>query len=66
MVVDRLFTHEQAGLALARGDDDFRLAVDTALATIYPSQNFADLYARWFGPLDDRAKTFFLWSTPAQ
>jgi len=65
VVLDRLFTHEQAGLALARGDDDFRLAVDTALATIYPSQNFADLYKRWFGPLDDKAKTFFLWSTPA-
>lgn len=66
VVVDRLFTHEQAGLALARGDDDFRLAVDTALANIYPSQNFADLYKRWFGPLDEKAKTFFLWSTPAQ
>jgi len=65
VVVDRLFTHEQAGLALTRGDDDFRLAVDTALATIYPSQNFGDLYKRWFGPLDDKAKTFFLWSTPA-
>jgi polar amino acid transport system substrate-binding protein len=66
VVVDRLFTHEQAGLALARGDDDFRLAVDTALTTIYPSQNFADLYKRWFGPLDDKARTFFLWSTPGQ
>ena len=66
VVIDRLLTHEQAGLALARGDDDFRLSVDTALATIYPSKNFADLYARWFGPLDDKAKTFFLWSTPGQ
>jgi polar amino acid transport system substrate-binding protein len=66
VIVDRLFTHEQAGLALARGDDDFRLAVDTALANIYPSKNFSDLFARWFGPLDERARTFFLWSTPAQ
>lgn len=66
VVVDRLFTHEQAGLALPRGDDDFRLAVDTALATIYPSKNFADLYTRWFGAPDEKAKTFFLWSTPAQ
>jgi polar amino acid transport system substrate-binding protein len=65
VIVERLFTHEQAGLALARGDDDFRLAVDTALATIYPSQNFSDLYKRWFGPLEDNARTFFLWSTPA-
>jgi polar amino acid transport system substrate-binding protein len=65
-IVERLFTHEQAGLALARGDDDFRLAVDTALANIYPSKNFNDLYTRWFGAPDDKAKTFFLWSTPAQ
>jgi polar amino acid transport system substrate-binding protein len=65
-IVDRLFTHEQAGLALARSDDDFRLAVDSALATIYPSKNFNDLYTRWFGAPDDKAKTFFLWSTPAQ
>jgi polar amino acid transport system substrate-binding protein len=65
-IVERLFTHEQAGLALARGDDDFRLAVDTALATIFPSKNFADLFTRWFGAPDEKAKTFFLWSTPAQ
>jgi polar amino acid transport system substrate-binding protein len=66
VIVDRLLTHEQAGLALARGDDDFRLAVDTALANIYPSKNFNDLFTRWFGAPDDKAKTFFLWSTPAQ
>jgi polar amino acid transport system substrate-binding protein len=66
VIVNRMFTHEQAGLALPRSDDDFRLAVDTALATIYPSKNFTDLFARWFGPLDERAKTFFLWSTPAK
>jgi len=66
VVVDRLFTHEQAGLALMRNNDDFRLAVDTALANIYPSKNFADLFARWFGPLDERAKTFFMWSTPGK
>ena len=66
VIVDRLFTHEQAGLALARGDDDFRLAVDSALANIYPSKNFNDLYTRWFGVPDDKARTFFLWSTPAQ
>jgi polar amino acid transport system substrate-binding protein len=65
VVIDRQFTHEQAGLALPRGDEDFRLAVDTALANIYPSKNFSDLFARWFGPMDERAKTFFLWSTPA-
>jgi len=66
IVVDRLFTHEQAGLALLKNNDDFRLAVDTALSNIYPSKNFADLFARWFGPMDDRAKTFFMWNTPGK
>ena len=66
VVVDRLFTHEQAGFALLKNNDDFRLAVDTALSNIYPSKNFADLFARWFGPMDERAKTFFMWSTPGK
>ena len=66
IVIDRLFTHEQAGLALLRNNDEFRLAVDTALANIYPSKNFADLFARWFGPQDDKAKTFFMWNTPGK
>jgi polar amino acid transport system substrate-binding protein len=66
IVVDRLFTHEQAGFALLKNNDDFRLAVDTALSNIYPSKNFADLFARWFGPMDERAKTFFMWSTPGK
>jgi len=66
IVVDRLFTHEQAGLALMKNNDDFRLAVDTPLANIYPSKNFTDLFTRWFGPPDDRAKTFFMWSKPGK
>jgi len=66
IVIDRLFTHEQAGLALLKNNDDFRLAVDTALSNIYASKNFADLFARWFGPMDDRAKTFFMWNTPGK
>jgi polar amino acid transport system substrate-binding protein len=66
IIVDRLFTHEQAGLALLRNNDDFRLAVDTALSNLYPSKNFADLFARWFGPMDEKAQTFFKWNTPGK
>ena len=39
VVLDRLFTHEPSALALARGDDDFRLAVDRALSQLYASKN---------------------------
>lgn len=60
MIVDRLFTQEQAGLALARGDEDFRLAVDASLSQLYASLDFADLYRKWFGSFDESARTFFL------
>lgn len=66
MIVDRLFTQEQAGLALARGDEDFRLAVDASLSQLYSSLDFADLYRKWFGSFDENARRFFLWSTLGQ
>ena len=37
VILDRLFTHEPAALALARGDEDFRLLVDRALSQFYAS-----------------------------
>jgi polar amino acid transport system substrate-binding protein len=64
VVLDRLFTHESAALALARGDEDFRLLVDRSLSQLYRSNEFADLAKRWFGEFDDKARAFFLWSTP--
>ena len=63
VVLDRQFTHEFAGLALARGDEDFRQLVDTALSKAYASAEFGDLYAKWFGPYDEKARTFFMWNS---
>ncbi len=65
-VLNRLFTHEQSALALARGDEDFRLAVDRALSQLYASDGFADLVKKWAGSYDDRARTYFQWSTLGQ
>ena len=61
LVLDRMLTHEAVSLALARGDDDFRLVVDRALSQMYESASFGDLYRKWFGDFDDGARTFFQW-----
>jgi polar amino acid transport system substrate-binding protein len=65
-VVQRMFTRDLAGLALTRGDDDFRLVVDTSLSTLYGSKEFATEYAKWFGPLDEDTSTFFMWNRLGQ
>ena len=40
---------EPYGIALPRGDADFRLAVNTALAHLYRSGEIREIYDRWFG-----------------
>jgi polar amino acid transport system substrate-binding protein len=66
VVLDRLFTHEPVALALARDNDEFRLAVDGALRTVYASPDFPALYTKWFGAFDERTRLYFLWNTPAE
>lgn len=66
VILDRLFTHEPFALALARGDEDFRLLVDRSLRQLYASGGFGDLYKRWCGEFDERTRTFFIWSTPGE
>jgi polar amino acid transport system substrate-binding protein len=62
-VLDRQFTREPYALGLAKGDDDFRAAVDRALSHLYASPEFAKLYAKWFGAYDDKNDMFFQWVT---
>lgn len=59
MVLDRYFTHEVGAFAMARGDEDFRLAVDMALGKVFYSDSFASIYGKWFGPLSDRTLTLY-------
>jgi polar amino acid transport system substrate-binding protein len=63
VILDRMFTHELAGLALEHGDDDFRVLVDRALSQIYATPQFAALYAKWCGEFNERASAFFVWNT---
>ena len=46
-------------LALRRGDEDGRLAVDRLLSRIYGSAEFRAMYAKWFGEPDESAAAFF-------
>ena len=62
-VLDRQFTHEPYALSVAKGDDDFRAAVDRALSRFYASPEFNKLYTKWFGEYDDRTDLFFQWIT---
>ena len=59
VVLERLFTHESAALALSRNDDDFRLLVDGALSRFYGSGEFRALYGKWFGKFDEISREYF-------
>jgi polar amino acid transport system substrate-binding protein len=64
-VLDRYFTHETLALALARGDEDFRLAVDRALSRLFRADEFRALYARWFGePAEETLSLFRMGALP--
>jgi ABC-type amino acid transport substrate-binding protein len=58
-VIDRRFTNEALALALARGDEDFRLLVDRTLSGLYGSGEIAELYKSFFGEPDEDALSFF-------
>jgi ABC-type amino acid transport substrate-binding protein len=61
-VLDRLFTYEPLAFAVGRGDEDFRLLVDQALAQLYHSGRIRGVYTKWFGEPDQSAITFFRWN----
>ena len=58
-VLDRHFTYEPFALALKRGDEDFRLAVDRSLSRQFRSEDFIAVYTKWFGKPDREARDFF-------
>jgi putrescine:ornithine antiporter len=59
VVLDRSFTYEPIALALARGDEDFRLLVDRTLSRLYRSGEAGSIYAKWCGEPDEAALAFF-------
>ncbi|MEX2202309.1 MAG: amino acid ABC transporter substrate-binding protein [Dongiaceae bacterium] len=46
---DVLLSYEPYALAMAKGDDEFRLAVDRAISRIYRSREIEDIYRGTFG-----------------
>jgi polar amino acid transport system substrate-binding protein len=59
LVIDRRFTLEPIALAMQRGDEDFRLLVDTALSKLYRSGEYAPVYTRYFGAPSATAQMLF-------
>ncbi len=49
LIGERLFTHEPYGLALPKGDEDFRLLVDRSLSQLYRSLEIEPIFTRHFG-----------------
>ncbi|HYR35892.1 MAG TPA: transporter substrate-binding domain-containing protein, partial [Burkholderiales bacterium] len=58
-VTDRRLSVAPVAIALPRGNEDARLAVDRALSRIYGTAEFRALYAKWFGEPDADAAAFF-------
>ena len=59
-VLDRRFTLDPAGLVIQRGDENFRLTVDTALSVLYRSGAVLTTYSRHFGEPNETARLLFL------
>ncbi len=58
-VLPRLFTHEVYALAMERGDEDFRLLVDSVISELSHSGEIADLYAAHFGEPNESSLILF-------
>lgn len=50
-IVGRYLTYDPYGVMFRRGDPEFRLAVNRALARVFRSGEIARIYARWFDPI---------------
>ena len=50
-IVGRYLTYDPYGVMFRRGDPDFRLAVNKALAGVFRSGEIAKIYATWFDPI---------------
>lgn len=49
-VVGAFFSYEPYGMALRKGDSDFRQAVNVALMDAIESGKYFEIYEKWFGP----------------
>ncbi len=49
-IVGDFFSDEPYGMAMRKGDAEFKSAVDTGLKTLIRSGKYFELYDKWFGP----------------
>ncbi|GMG84505.1 amino acid ABC transporter substrate-binding protein [Paralimibaculum aggregatum] len=68
-LADEVFTYEPFALALRRGDADFRLIADRALAELNRTGRIGQIYLKWFGrfakqPPDAVAAVYALGAIP--
>lgn len=59
VVLDRIFEYAPASMMIARGDDDFRLLVDTVLSDMYRSGEIEQAYIKYLGGISGAAKKLF-------
>lgn len=57
--IGRQFTNEPVALTLPRNDDDLRLVVDRSLSRLYASDEFYNLYVKWFGEPSEATLAFY-------
>ena len=62
-IADRLFTYEPYALALARGDEDFRLLVDRTLSRLHRSGDIGAIFERHFGARSPAVEALLLMSS---
>ena len=58
-VLDRFFTRETLAFAVPRDDENLRLIVDAALSRLFRSNEFREVYGKWFGPLNESTLSMF-------
>lgn len=59
VVLDRIYTNQPVAMALARGEEDFRLLVDRTLSRLYRSGQAEAIYSSFFGRPDANTQAFF-------
>jgi polar amino acid transport system substrate-binding protein len=65
VVLDRLIDVQPLALAMARGDDEFRLQVDKTLSRLYRTGQFAPIYEKYFGkPSSNTLQLFRMLAVP--
>ena len=59
MVLDRIFEFSPVAMIVERGDEDFRLLVDTALSEAYRSGAIEQAYDKYLGGINETMKKLF-------